>query len=724
MRVPHVLAGVLVACAALHAQITGSALLACYRWGASDHDGHLYLISLPGRGRTDLISAQTLGLPELRGIQAATFSRDGRRVAYMAELSETEGQIGIIDNDGANHVALCRKGVSWEHYQLSWVGEWIYWTECPGWPAEDNREIYRVSVRTGERELFHRSEVLSTMCYFLMADNSTHGLAWSGPSPSGTFPWPVNPSNDWILTIENGRVLDEQPGPGAACFPSLSPGGTYYIGAPGTMPPDWQQIVPARPTYTYHRFGPVIQINHPNWQTQSWDLAVDTMVWMPPDAERELTYYCWARNSEHVVCAAASGPQQVVLDFENGTVDSLNYNAGIRSGFTVSSFWVGTLPSPPPDSPRIAFEPAMTVLSSADQHTPAVDTLSVVNTSGGVLGPIAYAADTTATWLEISTISSGGNQQSLRLSADPAGLGKGTCYATVRAYGGGASNVSSCEVMFNVGSTVCAPGAPAATITEYPHLHAAIVWVDNADNESGFLVERRTSGEQWRVLAVLGANTTAYADNSVVRDVLYEYRICAYAVSDTSGYSPVVSATFSTPASITITGPTAGEVWFPGGAARVQFSTVHVNLVAIRLSLDDGETWSVVSGTHALSSADTNWGNFAVAVPDTQSSLCLVSVENYMDPSIFARSSRFEISAEGSAQFIPAGKRPASPLAPVVIVTGSRPSAPELLSRGFQMYQLDGSRVDASRSFAATDQNRGLGHAVYLLQPSHRSHAK
>lgn len=39
-----------------------------------------------------------------------------------------------------------------------------------------------------------------------------------------------------------------------------------------------------------------------------------------------------------------------------------------------------------------------------------------------------------------------------------------------------------------------------------------LIWTDNSEGESGFMLERKVPGEQWTLLALLDANTTAYSD--------------------------------------------------------------------------------------------------------------------------------------------------------------------------------------------------------------------
>jgi hypothetical protein len=69
-----------------------------------------------------------------------------------------------------------------------------------------------------------------------------------------------------------------------------------------------------------------------------------------------------------------------------------------------------------------------------------------------------------------------------------------------------------------------------------------LIWNDNSEGESGFMLERKAPGEQWTLVALLDANTTSYSDYTVAppnaekksknnknnNKVMYLYRVKAY----------------------------------------------------------------------------------------------------------------------------------------------------------------------------------------------------
>src|SRR5205807_6721667 len=78
----------------------------------------------------------------------------------------------------------------------------------------------------------------------------------------------------------------------------------------------------------------------------------------------------------------------------------------------------------------------------------------------------------------------------------------------------------------------------------------SLSWADNANNESGFLVERSTDGgATFTQVASLGANVSGYADANLSPSTPYSYRVRATNSAGNSAYSNTASAT--TPADTT-----------------------------------------------------------------------------------------------------------------------------------------------------------------------------
>ncbi len=122
--------------------------------------------------------------------------------------------------------------------------------------------------------------------------------------------------------------------------------------------------------------------------------------------------------------------------------------------------------------------------------------------------------------------------------------------------GGGASDYSDvAEVTTPPSPPPAAPGNAVASALSPTQIN--LTWTDNANNETGFKVERSQDGLTWTQIATPGANVTAYADSGLSAATGYSYRVQATNAGGDSAYSntanattqpfqpPIVSATFT-----------------------------------------------------------------------------------------------------------------------------------------------------------------------------------
>jgi hypothetical protein len=69
-------------------------------------------------------------------------------------------------------------------------------------------------------------------------------------------------------------------------------------------------------------------------------------------------------------------------------------------------------------------------------------------------------------------------------------------------------------------------------------------WMDNANNELGYYIERSYDGESgWEKIGTVGPDITTYADTGLSPETLYYYRVKAYNLGGASGYSDIENAT-------------------------------------------------------------------------------------------------------------------------------------------------------------------------------------
>ena len=119
-----------------------------------------------------------------------------------------------------------------------------------------------------------------------------------------------------------------------------------------------------------------------------------------------------------------------------------------------------------------------------------------------------------------------------------------------------------------------APAAPTNLAAAPSSQNVLLTWTDNADNEAGYRVERRSSGTTtWQTLVQLPANATQHTDSNVTAGASYEYRVLAVNGAGEST-SAIVSATIpggQAPPSSVVGGASAdGEggaslFWISGG---------------------------------------------------------------------------------------------------------------------------------------------------------------
>jgi hypothetical protein len=63
-------------------------------------------------------------------------------------------------------------------------------------------------------------------------------------------------------------------------------------------------------------------------------------------------------------------------------------------------------------------------------------------------------------------------------------------------------------------------------------------WIDNSNNETGFMIERRTATtEAYTPIAIVGANIISYNDSGLVDGQIYCYRVFAFNTAGNSPYS-------------------------------------------------------------------------------------------------------------------------------------------------------------------------------------------
>jgi len=118
-----------------------------------------------------------------------------------------------------------------------------------------------------------------------------------------------------------------------------------------------------------------------------------------------------------------------------------------------------------------------------------------------------------------------------------------TYYYRVRAYKGAANSAYSNEAH----ATTAVPIAPSSlSAAPVSSSQINLGWTDNADNETGVKIERKTgAGGTYAQIATVGANVTSYGDTGLAAGTTYYYRVRAYNALGNSPYSNEANATTS-----------------------------------------------------------------------------------------------------------------------------------------------------------------------------------
>jgi hypothetical protein len=126
-------------------------------------------------------------------------------------------------------------------------------------------------------------------------------------------------------------------------------------------------------------------------------------------------------------------------------------------------------------------------------------------------------------------------------------------------------------------------------------------WTDNATDEAGFKIERKTTGSYIEIASV-GANVTSYEDIGLTPSTTYIYRVRAYNIAGYSSYSNEASATTDSSSGVgfkeiiydDFEGDTYGN-WKDGGDDCKVDSTEHAHQGFYSVNLESNTSSSLVT---------------------------------------------------------------------------------------------------------------------------------
>jgi hypothetical protein len=116
-------------------------------------------------------------------------------------------------------------------------------------------------------------------------------------------------------------------------------------------------------------------------------------------------------------------------------------------------------------------------------------------------------------------------------------------------YGGAFMSLTAKSQPSSSVAVIQAPTDLTASLTTGPAVR--LIWIDNATNETGFVIERATNGGAFTQIATLPARfstgSMSYLDSAVTVGDSYEYRVAAVNATGSSAYSNTAAASVTVP---------------------------------------------------------------------------------------------------------------------------------------------------------------------------------
>jgi len=104
------------------------------------------------------------------------------------------------------------------------------------------------------------------------------------------------------------------------------------------------------------------------------------------------------------------------------------------------------------------------------------------------------------------------------------------------------SKISESEYSNEVGTKTDFPGPENLYAENIDDESLRLYWEDNCTFETGYKLERKVSGGEFKEIATLDANTTFFLDSDLTYDTVYNYRVIAFTPVSQSAYSNILSA--------------------------------------------------------------------------------------------------------------------------------------------------------------------------------------
>ncbi len=137
-------------------------------------------------------------------------------------------------------------------------------------------------------------------------------------------------------------------------------------------------------------------------------------------------------------------------------------------------------------------------------------------------------------------------------------------------------------------------------------------WTDNADDETGFQIERKPEGSPWATLFSVAADVTAHTDEGLLPETRYDYRVRAWNAVGTSEWSGEAGALTPPPPPSAPTGLVATAT----SSFRVELAWYHDGIstdgIRVERRTDNTGAWFPIAALAAGVSSHTDTGVVAI----------------------------------------------------------------------------------------------------------------
>ncbi len=267
---------------------------------------------------------------------------------------------------------------------------------------------------------------------------------------------------------------------------------------------------------------------------------------------------------------------------------------------------------------QITFEGSTAVVATFGRglYTAELSTPVTLNTPTGLAASGITTSSITVSWTDNNTQEDGykveralGNGSFAEVatvtgsSYTSSSLASDTDYRfRVRAYKGGSySGYSSIITATTDEETITVNAPSAVSLASKTTNQIAFSWSDNSSNESGFKIERKTTGA-YTEIATVSANTESYTNTGLSPNTQYTYRVRAYAGSVNSSYSNELV--------VTTDNTTSGSDNFEPNNSFAAAASIAVNATVSSFIQSNGDEDYFVFTTTAAGAIHVSLANF------------------------------------------------------------------------------------------------------------------